>query len=266
MAVPRQTICERSRIAERYESPRNGPLEEVAVPTAPLASKRAGHWIYYLIKRGDPHRPRTANSGATMRIRSQLLVIVMVGSIFSSVSTAQSSAERALELLERITPEPDLQEVLETNGFRIESVGQSELGRDFEPNGNSFDYLEISADEIFRVGVEKGRAMSSGGSVGAYHRDTGKPMFVAADENGDGLIDLIAYTVLDESGERNMLEVIDYEADGQADMRLNFAEGYFEIWHDERWRRTEQRDGQRGIVVDGDFIELEMVNNRWIVP
>jgi hypothetical protein len=144
-------------------------------------------------------------------------------------------------------------------------VGQSELGRDFRPNGNSFDYLEITANEIFRVGVEKGRAMSAGGSVGAYHRDTGKPMFVAADENGDGLIDLISYYVLDESGKNNVLNVIDYEADGQADMRINFAESYWEMWHGDRWHRPEERDGVRGIVVNGNFLEIEMVDNRWIV-
>jgi hypothetical protein len=178
------------------------------------------------------------------------------------VSIAQSPAERALELL---APQPDLQETFETNGFRVESVGQSELGRDFRPNGNSFDYLEITASEIFRVGVEKGRAMSTGGSVGAYHRDTGKPMFVAADENGDGLIDLISYYVLDESGENNVLNVIDYEADGQADMRINFAESYWEMWHGDRWHRPEERDGVRGIVVNGNFLEIEMVDNRWIV-
>jgi hypothetical protein len=86
--------------------------------------------------------------------------------------------------------------------------------------------LSVTADDVFKVGVEKGRSMSTGGGVG----------------------------------------IVDYEADGQPDMRINFKDHYFEIWHVDRWYLAEARDGRRGIVVDGEFVELQRGENRWIVP
>jgi hypothetical protein len=39
-----------------------------------------------------------------------------------------------------------------------------------------------------------------------------------------------------------------------------------ELWHIDRWYRTEVRDGRRGIVIDGKFVELQRGDNRWAVP
>ncbi|HEX7079760.1 MAG TPA: hypothetical protein VF329_01950 [Gammaproteobacteria bacterium] len=64
---------------------------------------------------------------------------------------------------------------------------------------------------------------------------------------------------------RTVLHVVDYEADGQLDMRLDHRDGSFEIRHVDRWYAVESRDGRRGIV-DGKFVELEQVDNRWVVP
>ena len=63
-----------------------------------------------------------------------------------------------------------------------------------------------------------------------------------------------------------VIDVIDYEADGQPDFRINFKESYFEVWHIDRWYRAESRDGRRGIVIDGRFVELERRDNRFYVP
>ena len=155
--------------------------------------------------------------------------------------------------------------VYDTNGFRVESAEVEQLGASFKPNGTRFQMLSVTADGVFKVGIEKGRPMSTGGGVGVFHRETGTPMVSIGDRNGDGLVDILTYAVLDESGQA-VLDVVDYEADGQPDMRVYFRDHYFEMWHIDRWYRTEVRDGRRGIVIDGEFVELQRGDNRWLVP
>jgi hypothetical protein len=155
--------------------------------------------------------------------------------------------------------------VYETNGFRVESAELEQLGATFEHDGTRFQALSVTADGVFRVGIEKGRPMSTGGGVGIFHRGTGTPMVSLADRNGDGLVDILTYAVLDENGTA-ILDVVDYEADGQPDMRINSKDHYFELWHIDRWYRTEVRDGRRGIIIDGEFVELRRGDNRWVVP
>lgn len=156
-------------------------------------------------------------------------------------------------------------DVYDTNGFRVESAEVEELGAGLKPNGTRFQMLSVTADGVFRVGIEKGRPMSTGGGVGIFHRGTGAPMVSIGDRNGDGLVDILTYAVLDENGQ-TVLDVVDYEADGQPDTRINFKDHYFEIWHIERWYRTELRDGRRGIVIDGEFVELQQQDGRPVVP
>ncbi len=90
-------------------------------------------------------------------------------------------------------------------------------------------------------------------------------MLSFGDQDGDGRIDFLEYNVLDENGDRSTL-IIDYEADGQADLRAYFQAGYFEIWHLGEWYRVEERNGNRYISVDGEAVQLEMQDNRWVVP
>lgn len=155
-------------------------------------------------------------------------------------------------------------EVFEANGFRMETADVKQLNERFQQDGTEFQLLTVDAKGVFRVIVEKGREEATSGSVGIYHRLSGQDMLTAADRDADGRIDLLLLNVLDENGDV-VMNVIDYEADGQPDFRLNFREPYQEIWHEERWYRIERRDGTRGIVVDGEFREIEVVDNRQTV-
>lgn len=205
-------------------------------------------------------RKRVAGAAGTF------LMLCVVGRGAAQDSATQEGVERLKESLTKtIDDNATNAAVYDTNGFHLESAEVAELGGDFKPDGTRFQVLSVTADNVFRVGVEKGRPMSTGGGVGIFHRDTGTPMVTVGDRNGDGRIDVLTYSVLDENG-KAVLDVVDYEADGQADMRVNFRDHYFEIWHIDRWYRTESRDGRRGIVIDGEFVELKRGDNRWIVP
>lgn len=155
-------------------------------------------------------------------------------------------------------------ETRDTNGFRVLSSDNAELGLDFQPNGNRFQLLEITSPGVFRTMVEKGRPSGSlGGSTGAFHRDSGEPLFSAWDADGDGRLDGIQYSAVDEKG-KTQVTVIDYDADGQSDLRLH--SDYGEIWHVDRWYRIEKRGSLRGVMLDGEFVELEHAGNRPFVP
>lgn len=171
--------------------------------------------------------------------------------------------ERLARSLAELVPDDTVSnlEVFEINGFRLESSRNKELGADLAPTGDQFESVIITSDGSFKVAVEKGRPTSSGGGLGIFHRSTGAPMLTAADQSGDGRLDLLTYTVFDEDGE-TLREIVDYGADGQANLRVHFDQGYAELWHRERWHRIETRDGQRGIEIDGEFRAVERVDNR----
>ena len=48
--------------------------------------------------------------------------------------------------------------------------------------------------------------------------------------------------------------------------RMFSAWDHAEIWHIDRWYRIEKRGAQRGVMLDGELVELERQGNRPIVP
>lgn len=186
--------------------------------------------------------------------------------VVSGVAVAQENTVRTTQAFEDLIPEGTTSnvEIFESNGFRIESSQNNESRPDLEPTGNRFEVLIIEADGVFKVGVEKGRPMSAGGGVGIFHRATGVPILSVGDQSGDGRFDILSYSVIGKDG-KAISEVVDYDADGQADLRLHFDGRRAEIWYDERWHEIEERDGQRGISVDGDFKAVENTGDRWRV-
>src|SRR5262245_34018378 len=154
------------------------------------------------------------------------LMLCVVGSSAQDRDTRADVEQLKQSLTKTIDDNATNAAVYDTNGFHLESAEVAELGANFKPNGTRFQMVSVTADDVFKVGIEKGRSMSTGGGVGIFHRETGTPMVSISDRNGDGRIDILTYSVLDENGQA-VLDVVDYEADGQADMRINFKEHYF---------------------------------------
>ncbi|MEO8307810.1 MAG: hypothetical protein ABI616_07185 [Pseudomonadota bacterium] len=154
---------------------------------------------------------------------------------------------------------------VDANGFHLESSQNKELDGSLKPTGNEFQTVIVTAPKTFKIGIEKGRSSSTGGGLAIFNRESGAPILSVGDANGDGQLDGLTYSKVDAAG-KVLVSVTDYEADGQADLRVNFAEHYAEIWHIDRWYRVEHRDGRRGILVDGKFIEVKLEKNRFFVP
>lgn len=193
-------------------------------------------------------------------------LILCVAPAAAQNSNEDDELERARDALaQTIADNTTKAEIFDTNGFRVESSRNEQLGADFKPDGTRFEMLSVSADGVFRVGAEKGRPQSTGGGLAIFHRDSGWPILSVGDSDGDGALDGLSYATVDKDG-KAILEVIDYEADGQADMRIHFVDHYSELWHADRWYRVENREGRRGIMLDGVFVEVKRENNRLVVP
>ena len=195
------------------------------------------------------------------KVAMSLIVLVFCCAVAVAQDRAQILQEFRDTLAENAISDSD---VYRSNGFLIESAQVNQLGADLKPDGTQFQQVWVNADDVFRVVIEKGRPESTGGGVGIFHRQSWKPMLSVGDRDGDGRIDMLTYTVFDQDGEQ-VMDVIDYEADGQADIRHHFGKGYYDIWYGDRWYATESQDGRRGIVVDGEFRVIAVVDNRPVV-
>jgi hypothetical protein len=206
---------------------------------------------------------------------THILAAIVSASFMAAVLAGEAvTRDQLLEEFRKVIPQDAMGRatVFETNGYRLESSVNQELGKIDQQgtlgfSGRELKHLSVVSPDLFQIIVGRGSrdGKPDGGGAGIFHRISGEPMLSIGDPDGDGRIDVLTYSVLDMNG-KAVLEVIDYEADGQADMRIHFKDKFFEIWHLDRWRRTEQRGDQRGIVIDGKFIELQRGNNRWVVP
>lgn len=204
-----------------------------------------------------------------MRTRKAIAAstVLALGALAAAAAQEQPSREEVFQQFQKLVP-PDAVtqlQIFHANGFRIESSNNKELGGNFKPNGNEFQSAIVTADGGFTTVVEKGRPTSVGGALAMFHRQSGLPILSVADADGDGRLDGLTYTSVDADGKAT-LSVTDYEADGQLDLRINFVDRYTELWHGDRWYRMEMRDGRRGIVKDGAFVELQRRDNRYYVP
>ncbi len=190
------------------------------------------------------------------------ILLLSVGSVSCGVEERFADTKLEQDSIESELSEPS--DVLEKLGYRVRITEVEQLGADFKPNGKTTDLLTMSANQFLTIHVGKERE-KPGGGITLYNSATMQPLLNASDANGDGRLDLLAYTVLDESGNW-VTEVFDYGADGIADMRVHAHEDYFEVWYRDRWYKVGKLDEPKGITVDGRFIELEEDANRWKVP
>jgi hypothetical protein len=179
----------------------------------------------------------------------------------------EPSRDEGLAVLASVIPPETItsSHVIDSDGFHIAFDRYKQLGEGLKPNGDEFQSVFVSALGSFRAQVVKGVSPTVRNAVSIYHRHSGTPLLTLSDSDGDGQPDALTYSRVDSSGNVT-LEVTDYDMDGQADLRLNFAEHHYEVWHADRWYRVEARDGRRGIVVDGRFVELRKDKNRYVVP
>ena len=153
--------------------------------------------------------------------------------------------------------------VFDVNDFHVESSKTDSYGP--TNNGEELHSLFVTTDSTFRITIQKGPPTKWGGSIALFHRETHLPLLGASDADGDGALDAVSYSRLDASGTR-LLTFVDYDLDGQLDLRSSDVPGYDELWHLGQWHRIEVRNERPGILLEGEWVELSLANNRFTVP
>ena len=196
-----------------------------------------------------------------------LLLLSAISAITARAAEEALSRDDLLAEFAKLLPPDAITEshTLNSNGFTLEFDRYKQLGEGLEPNGKEFQSLFVSASGAFRTQVVKGVLPNVDNGVSIYHRDSGTPLLALSDSDGDGRPDMLTYWNVDAAGEASF-QVTDYDMDGQPDLRINYAEHRVELWHLDRWYRVETRDGHRGIVVDGKFVEVRNEKSRLFVP
>jgi hypothetical protein len=196
-----------------------------------------------------------------------LQVLLLIVAATSHAAESPPSREEVIaELTKRLPPGTVSNgRTFEVNGFHIESSRYRQVDTDFKPNGDEFQSVTVEAPDLFMISIDKGVPPTNRHGVGLFHRDSGTTLMSVSDENGDGALDFIQYSRVDAAG-KVVMTVIDYEADGQADFRMNVVEQYNEMWQVDRWYKIEKRDGKTGITINGKFTEVQREKNRYVVP
>ncbi len=98
--------------------------------------------------------------------------------------------------------------------------------------------LTIEDEDAPHVFVSIGQESEFSNGIGIFQRTTGRPYATFLDKDGDGVFDLLTYSVLDAHGDI-ISEVEDYGMDGQADFKLNFRDRSAEVFYLGEWREVQ---------------------------
>ncbi len=126
-----------------------------------------------------------------------------------------------------------------------------------------------------------------GGGNGTFIMEGNKPVYMEADLSGHGKIDTLALywrgksimtlqirdgvrdcgrmiEYYDQEGDEK-LRLTDHEGNGEFHTRVHYGRGkpQMEAWFNGTWAAVEERDGKKGVVIDGQWQQLTYTNAAW---
>ena len=102
------------------------------------------------------------------------------------------------------------------------------------------------------------------GNLSAMLFEKGNPKVLLGDADGDRNFDTLSYDVYFPELKRT-LTVMDHNLDGQADTLLHPSDdqGEQRIWVGEAWHKMVRQDGQRGVLIDREFLPVQHTDSGW---
>jgi hypothetical protein len=131
-----------------------------------------------------------------------LFVLLAICASSAGAPDEGSSRDDLLSEFSKLIPPGTITEshAMNSNGFRLEYDRYKQLGEGCKPNGDEFQSVILSASGAFKTQVVKGVHPAVDNGVSIYDRDSGTPLVVLSDSNGDGQPDSLTYSNVDVNG------------------------------------------------------------------
>jgi hypothetical protein len=175
---------------------------------------------------------------------------------------AASREELAAQLAKLFPPGTVTDEQLVRSGmFELRTLKYRELSKDLQLTDSEHAVARVSIERVPPLVVDIDRGKETVGIEIVDVRTQGSLISVGKHDS-DSQLNSLRYTVADTSG-KAVIQVFDYEMDGQADVRMHYASpSYAEVWYRDRWFRVERRGEDHGVYVDGHFKRVRDQNGR----
>jgi hypothetical protein len=196
------------------------------------------------------------------RIPNLFLAILLV--TCQTRAADPTTDELARLLLKRLPPDTLVpQQSCRAGEITLETMeAKTVSGADFKPTRERFRMAEVEIPGKPTLLFELDRRANNSIGIVMSHPKSGYPMLQVGDDDGDGRLDFLSYTVLDSNG-NSLVQITDYEMDGQPDLKFHLDAGYMELWHDGQWLKIEKNGDQRGVWSKGVFLPLKKNKKGW---
>jgi hypothetical protein len=151
--------------------------------------------------------------------------------------------------------------VVRADIFDVKTMKYRELSKELQLTDAQHTLARVSVRDVpqLDIGIDRGA-----GTIGVAIVDarTQENLLSVGKRDSQGRLDSLRYTVVDDAG-NPQLEVIDYEMDGQADVRMHYGSpSYAEVWYADRWFRVQRNGNAHGVYVNGQFRRVRSEGGR----
>lgn len=173
---------------------------------------------------------------------------LLIGSLLSFSSLAfdkQPDDKKLIDKLAKLLEEKGAIKSInnaELDGFKMESAFYNALGKGFKPSKTTSHSLFISNQKTMDVSVSVDDNKENSNGVGIFQKNTGMPYVSVSDNDGDGVLDFITYSILDKDG-KLLSSVEDFGMDGQIDFKIDFIKKTAWVFWENEWRESVREEG-----------------------
>ncbi|HET6725191.1 MAG TPA: hypothetical protein VFH85_04230 [Gammaproteobacteria bacterium] len=215
------------------------------------------------------------NAGKSLR-RAAFSAGASLALICASSLAATPSSDQLVQKLLKSMPPGTLTNahVCKSNGVTVGTFKINELVPNIsghsvklQKSGDMWTGVTISEKEGLAnpvVALSFGQYGDNNFGIVVQDRKTGGIVLTAGDSDGDGHLDQLRYTALDKAGSP-VVEITDFDMDGQADFRMYFDKRPAQLWYEGKWRDITKKGHKGGIYVEGMFRPITNEHGRLIV-
>lgn len=178
------------------------------------------------------------------------------------VFAGDSSIESFREKLDPLIKESiNALKTYESNGFSIQTFKASEISAELKRENDTYSKAIIKGDQTPSIHIEIDRKNKNSFGFAVFDSRTNEPIISTTDAEGDGKLDDLTYTVMDDHG-RGLIQITDYGMDGSLDIKIHLDSNYGEIIYRDEWLKIEKKGDERGVYIDGAFRPLKNDGRR----